>query len=335
MHYRLDGLRQRRFIEAIKVRGAAPLPGLHGLVLTSSGAHVYPRLEARVMSEHDPSDPPGTEKSLDDARIMVGLPELDMLLNGGLIRATSTLVLGSLGTGKTLLALHLAATSSGAGLPVLYLSFRENMSQLLHAADAFTIGPLLRAARDTDGGLSVLHLPPIELDLDVVGDRLLAAIDQTRAQLVVIDSMTEIERAGERSGDPERTTDYLTALVQVLRDHGVTAFFLKESRRLVAAELDISADAIATLVDNVLVLQQVTYRDRLHRILSMVKMRYSAHDAAVREFRIIPPGGIQVLAPIEDGGRLLHSMAWTGDTKATSHKDKSAFPDDDPAQGEL
>ena len=48
LHYTLPGVRERRALEVIKVRGARPLPGLHGLSLDAAGIQVYPRLEARV-----------------------------------------------------------------------------------------------------------------------------------------------------------------------------------------------------------------------------------------------------------------------------------------------
>ena len=47
LHYSLNGVRQRRGLEAIKTRGTQPLPGLHGLELTDDGAVVYPRLWRR------------------------------------------------------------------------------------------------------------------------------------------------------------------------------------------------------------------------------------------------------------------------------------------------
>lgn len=59
LHSELDDVRQRRRLEAIKVRGAAPLPGLHSLVLSADGARIYPRLETRiaVAVPEDPSAP--------------------------------------------------------------------------------------------------------------------------------------------------------------------------------------------------------------------------------------------------------------------------------------
>jgi circadian clock protein KaiC len=127
LHYTLDGVREGRSLEAIKVRGAALLPGLHAWTLTAAGATVYPRLEARVRAEvGSEEDAPDLEE-----RAVFGLPELDALLNGGLTRETSTLVLGSPGTGKTLLALHFALAGIDAGEPTVYLGFRETRGQLL------------------------------------------------------------------------------------------------------------------------------------------------------------------------------------------------------------
>jgi circadian clock protein KaiC len=48
LHYGVAGVRQQRKLEVIKMRGAAPLPGLHGLSLEHEGVIVFPRLEARV-----------------------------------------------------------------------------------------------------------------------------------------------------------------------------------------------------------------------------------------------------------------------------------------------
>ena len=148
--------------------------------------------------------------------------------------------------------------------------------------------------------------------------------------VVVIDSITEIERAAERSGDPGRAGDYLAALVQALRDHEVTSLILQESHRLLAPELDVSSNAVAALVDNVLVLQQVTQGEALRRVVSVVKMRYSAHDAAVREFRITPPEGIHVLAPIDRDSGQLQSIARASDrlSEKIDNRGGMASPDD-------
>jgi circadian clock protein KaiC len=321
VHYGLDGLRQHRYLEAIKVRGAAPLPGLHAMTIAADGVTIYPRLEARVIMDaggEEESDGELTGAAGRDARtvqehrlterVPFALPECDALLGGGLTRETSTLVLGNPGTGKTLLALHWALAGVDAGDLVLYLGFRENRRQLLLFADAFALGPRLRAALRSGGGLTLLRLPPVELDVDVVADRLLAALEQTGARRLVIDSIAELERTVAR-GDPGRVGDYLAALVEALRARRLTTLVLKDTAALITADLAVAGDTLSVLAENVVVLQLVTYRNQLHRVVSVPKMRFSAHELRLREFTITAPTGIQVRAPGDSEAGVLAGIA--------------------------
>jgi len=316
LHYDLQGARQQRAIEAIKVRGAAPLSGLHSLTLGPDGAVVHPRIEARVardeggieleLRSHD-SQGASADVLGERERASFGLEELDRLLGGGLTRETITVVAGSLGTGKTLLALHFALAGVRREEPVLFLGFRENLRQLLLTADTFDLG--LREALAPGAGLTLLRLPPVELDPDVLANRLITTLDNIGARRLVIDSVTELERGVLRGGDPGRVDDYLAALVEALRARAVTTLAVRESPKIVTSDFDVSADTLSMLAENVLLLQQVTYRDRLHRVLSVPKMRFSAHDVLLREFRIVPPTGIEVLAPLDSGVEALTGIA--------------------------
>jgi circadian clock protein KaiC len=315
LHFTLAGVRQQRAIEVVKVRGGQPMPGLHGLELTSNGAVVYPRLEARVLEQARASaltlSQAGVHVQRDEVqgRAPFGLPELDALLGGGLPRETSTLVVGSLGTGKTLLALHFALACVESGEPTVFVSLREGLEQLLRKADAFALGPTLRRALHTDGGLTFLRYPAVELNPDIVADRIMAELDRARARRVIIDGVAELEHAIVRSGDPRRVSDYLTAMMEAFQTRGLTSLFITEHPKVVAAQLDFSADPVSVLAENVLLLQQVYFRSRLHRVLSIVKMRLSAHDFMLREFVIQAPEGIRVLEPIESGPEVLAGIA--------------------------
>jgi circadian clock protein KaiC len=317
LHYTLLGVRQYRGIEVIKARATAALPGVHALVLDDHGATVYPQLEERIASlPLEPAQPATTTKTATSAltqrtpleRVAFDLPELDAMLRGGIPRATCTLLAGSLGTGKTILALTYALAGIRAEEHVVFLGFRESRAQLRQASEPFAIGTDLAHALEADGRLTFLEVPPIKVNADILADQLLAALDRTGAQRVVIDSVAELERAVLRGADPQRLEDYLGALLHALRRRNVTALLLKETDKVVAATLELSADALSVLAENVLLLQQVPYQGHLHRVLSVLKLRFSDHDTAIREFRIHSPEGIQVLAPFESGTGVLEGI---------------------------
>ena len=320
LHYALLGVRQHREIEVIKARGRAPLPGLHTLTISADGASVYPQLEERIAHDTlggDAQTLGAASPTLTGAqplppleRTRFDLPELDEMLAGGIPRGTCTLLAGSLGTGKTLLAATYAMAAVRAGEPTVFLGFRESRAQLVRAAAPFAFGAEFARAIEPGGGIVVLDIPPIKLNPDVLGDRLLDELDRVGAQRLVIDSIAELERILLRSGDAGRLEDYLAALLLALRSRHITALLLKETDKAVAPTLDFSADVLSVLAENVLLLQQVPFQGQLHRVLSIVKLRFSDHDPSLREFEIKAPQGIRMLGRAESGLGILEGIAY-------------------------
>lgn len=334
LYFELSGVRQRRNLEVIKVRGAAPLPGLHSLQLSDTGVAVYPLLEARVITDvgGEQTDGPGlgvvpdesdtdtaaeaaaqaaAAAATDQRRAAFGLPELDGLLGGGLTGGTCTVLAGNQGTGKTLLGLQFALSGIRVGEQVVYLGFRESLRQLLSRGDAFALGAEWRAALAPGGGITFMRWNPVQVDVDRLADQLLTTLDQTGARRLVVDSILELERAVAESSDASRVDGYLAALVTALRERGVTALCVRKTRRLVGEDSHDGADQLTVLADNVVLLQRVPYRAEWHRVLSVVRMRFSSHGTGLREFTIAAPDGIRVLTPAESGSGVLAALAPT------------------------
>jgi len=287
---RPDG--ERRYLEVLKRRGAAPLPGRHPFTITSAGLTVHPQLETTVGVVRVAFDP--------THRAPFDLPALDGLLAGGLTRQTMTVVAGSPGTGKTLLGLHFLLAGVTRGEPGLWLGFHETHEQLLARAAQHRLD---LATAVEQGNVELLVQPPIDLDPDILAHRLAAAIEARGVRRLVIDSVAELERAV----DPNRVNTYLAALVGQLRRERVTVLLTKEIGRAFTTEVDFTDLPILLLADNVLLLRHVQFQNELHRTLAVLKMRFSAHDHHIREFTI-HERGMRVLEREESATGVLEGI---------------------------
>ncbi len=299
----------QRGLEVRKIRGQAQLQGRHSMALSEQGVVVFPRLEAQITGPtHHFSTQVTPPHSGLRTPATFDLHELDLLLGGGLTRQTSTLLTGSLGTGKTILALTFALAGVRHKEPVLFLGFRETIEQLKQKMHGFPHEASLQRALAPGGRLTVQRWDPIELDPDQVATELLAALNQTGAQRLVIDSIAELERAVVKSSGRERLPDFLAALLAAVRQAGVTLLAIKETSKAITTELDFSAEALEVLTENLLLMQQVVWQGHLHRLFMVLKTRFAPRDPALREVRITAPKGLEVLSPTESEPGLLSNF---------------------------
>lgn len=311
LYSELEGSRHVRGIEIIKSRAGSPLLGMHTLAIGPHGAQVYPQLEARVAAEESATEAlPARTAPHTRRRVSFGLPGLDAMLRGGIPEGSTTLLTGGAGAGKTLLALWYALAGIRAGERVVHLSLRESREQGLQATAAFAPGPELAAAAQPGGNLTLVEVSPIRMNVDILADQLLNALDSARAQRLIIDSVTEIERAILRGADPERLDDYLAALLSAVRSRQVTTLLIRQTGR---TQRDLGVDALSTLADSAIALQQVVLNGEMHRIVSVLKLRYSDHDTAPRELRIAAPAGLQAL---DLSAKLASALAELSDEQA-------------------
>ena len=289
-----QGVRRLRRVEVVKLRGRPHLPGDHLMRIGTEGVEMIPRLEAHLPSDKD-FVPPRT-------RAGFGLPEFDALMEGGLPLHGTTMIAGSMGIGKTLLAAHFAAEAARHGEKTLFVSFFEPPAALF--ARAQRIGLDVRGPLES-GALTIMHQPPAETEADVLVHRILQEVERLGIKRLVIDGLTDLELS---IAEPERRRTFLAALSAHLRMAGVTSLFTKEVPKIAGTELDFSDTPIAILGENLILLRYVELRGRIHRVLSILKMRDSKYDGDLREFEISDTG-IRVLAPIRSAAGLLTGQA--------------------------
>jgi len=288
------GLYAVRELEIQKLRGSDSLRGRHQFEITSAGLVVHPRTEA-VYAETIALGPKTR------GRVRFGSSRLDEMLHGGLLTGSSTLVLGPPGSGKTLLGLHLLAEGARAGEQGLYFGFYESPAYLVEKAEG--IGLELRDAVER-GRLDILWQPAIENGLDELAERLLTMVKERKVKRLVVDGLRAFERAAVYA---ERIGPFFTALSARLRMLEVTTIFTYTLPELFAPSVTVLAPGTEE-VDNMILLRYVELRSQLYRLISLVKIRDSDYEPAVREFTI-GSDGLQVSSTFESAENILTGRA--------------------------
>ncbi len=285
-----------RRLEVVKMRGVAQLAGRHSYDIDEQGVSVYPRIES--LSVDLPPLPA-------DNRLGWGAKGLDELTGGGLPRQNSTLLLGSAGIGKTTLCLQFVREGIANGERCLYLTSYETQQQLLQKQAQFGMG--LEAAVE-NGNLQLMPIMPENADMDKVLHQLMARVRDGKVHRVVIDSIDYMERELAREG---RLLDVIASLARFLQSWGATTLITRELPQVVGQTVDLSTGAESPWapLDNMLLMRPVEIEGRIDRVLSVLKMRNSAHASALYHFHI-GADGVEIGGAMEGMQGLLTGLPY-------------------------
>jgi len=125
-----------------------------------------------------------------------------------------------------------------------------------------------------------------------VADLLREDVEARGVRRLVVDSAAELE-AG--IAPEERKADFLAALTSYLRTREVTSCLTIDVPKTVGQDLDLTGTPFSVLAQNLILLRDVEYLGQPHRVISVLKMRFSSYDRSIREYEIVPGRGIQVL----------------------------------------
>ncbi|MFW6092667.1 MAG: RAD55 family ATPase [Pseudomonadota bacterium] len=286
-----SGLRGVREFEVHKMRGAEHMQGRHVLRISTAGMHVFPRLEAVMHATFQPFE-------LYSGKLGFGEETLDDMLNGGFVEGSTTTVLGAPGSGKTLLGLKFLEGGLARGESALYFGFYESPARLIRKAAS--VGIELQAAVD-DGRLEVLWQPPLEFYMDELAERLLDALERRpEVSRLLVDG---VEGFTNDRIHPERSADFLAALSTRLRMRRLTTV-LTEEMQLFGETIGLNTFRFSATVENIILLRYVEIRSRVHRLISVMKLRDSDYDHSIREFEV-HGRGITVASTFDYGEAVL------------------------------
>lgn len=260
-----------RRLTVMKSRGQDFIGGSHTMRIESHvGVHVYRRAQSRQQVLED--------QATSEERISTGSPALDAMMDGGIYKGSVTLVSGISGTGKTVLSVQFLSHAIANGHKTLLVSLDEHPRQLMR--NAKSLGFDLQALVDA-GQLFILYESPLELELDVHYDRIVALVETEQIDCIVLDSIAVYEMTSRNE-----VADYLYALATYFKNRLATTLFNYESPELLGVS-QISTELKGShLVDNIILLNYVEISTVLRRAIAVPKVRGSRNLQITREYAI-------------------------------------------------
>lgn len=291
LHQSLDRNSMVRKIQVMKLRGQAPVPGLHTFRITGEGIQVFPRVIV------GPPEKP-SRKHAPRKRLLLDIDELDEMLGGGIPEGYSVLVAGPSGSGKSVLATEFMMAGIRHDEPGVLAVFEKRpneYSQTPPGGRAFE--QMVR-----QGKVGVIHSRPLDLSIDETLYEIVDQVNRLGARRLVVDSLSGFELALAPTFR-EDFRESLYRMVAVLTGMGVTMMMTAELEDSYT-DLRFSPHGTAFLTDVIIMQRYIELKGCLQRVMSVVKVRGSAHSKQIRSFEITKTG-IAVGAPLSEYDGLL------------------------------
>ena len=230
------------------------------------------------------------DQQVSDERLSTGMPGLDEMLGGlGVFRASSILISGTSGTGKTTLAANFANAACERGDTVLFFSFEESPAEILR--NMASVG--LDLARWVDAGLLHFHCErPTTLGVEARLVTMQRLIHQIAPMLVIIEPVSSLTNDAQ---GPDASA-MIVRQIHYLKSAGITTVLTS----LTGSDMgEPSTQHISSLVDTWVLVRTFEGSGERNRGLYVLKSRGMAHSNQIREF-ILSDNGVR-LVPVYIG----------------------------------
>lgn len=261
-HRVMNQLTARR-LRIVKYRGTAHGTDEYPFLITANGVSVIPITSLNL--DHEASS---------DV-VPTGVPTLDAVLGGGgFYRASTILISGGAGTGKSSFAGTFAAAAGKRKERTLYIAFEESQSEIVR--NLHSVG--IRLAPLVARGIVRFHASrPVAHGLEIHLASLYQLVAEYRPQVVVIDSITSVLSMGSRL----EVWSMIVRLVDFLKMQNVTLMMTALSDG--GDHGDTSNLNISSIVDTWIRLRNSERDGTRLRTVSVVKARGMAHSGRIHQ----------------------------------------------------
>lgn len=267
LDHRVRDQESTRRLRIVKYRGSAHGSDEYPFMIDVQGLSVFPLTS--VALAHEASS----------ERVQTGVRRLDEMLGGGYYRASTALVAGGPGAGKTTLAGAFARACCQRGERCLYIAMEESPSQVLRnmRSVGLDLQPLVG-----EGLLSFFTLRATQSGLDTHLAAIHRAVTEFAPAGVVLDPISAF------GGQALEVEAAVTRLIDFFKGQGLTALLT------VLSEPDERGLGISSLIDTWLSVTNIELLGEHNRAISVLKSRGMAHSNQVREF-VLRDEGIDIV----------------------------------------
>jgi circadian clock protein KaiC len=255
---------------------------------TAHGTNEYPFLIDQEGFSVLPVSSLGLDHKVSEDRISSGITDLDGMLSGrGFHRASSILISGVAGSGKSTVAASFANAACTAGERALYFSFEESADQTVRNMKSvgMDIGRWVKS-----GKLRYVAARPTFYSIEMHLAVMLREVIKFDPSLVVLDPISSFLESGDRM----EIQSMLLRMIDFLKSRGVTAVF---THLMHGQDGSVETDiGLSSLMDSWILLLNREVNGEFNRELYLLKARGMAHSNQVREF-IMSEDGITLVSP--------------------------------------
>ncbi len=261
-----------RFLRIVKYRGSAHGTNEYPFLIDDTGFSVVPATSLQL------------DYDVNDERVSSGVAGLDGMLSGrGYFRTSTVLISGTAGSGKSILAAHLANATCQRGERCMVFAFEESPAQIIRNMRSVKLdlqkwqdqGLLqLRATRPSLYGLE-MHLVAMH-----------KAISEFKPRSVILDPISSFMSAGTAN----QVKAMLVRLFDWLKTQQITALVTCLSGITNREETEVG---VSSLIDTWIEVRDLEVAGERNRTLYLLKSRGMRHSNQVREL-IIADGGVSL-----------------------------------------
>src|SRR5688572_5812227 len=264
-----DQISTRR-IRVVKYRGSTHGTNEYPFLIDRGGITVLP--VTSLLLEHEAPN----------ERVSSGLPALDEMLGGeGFYRASTVLLSGTAGTGKTTLSAHFVDAAFARGEKCLYFLFEESPQQMMRNMRSAGVDVSEWVAK----GLLQFHADrPNRHGLETHLVAMHHAVEQFQPDVVVMDPITNLMAVGTTVD----VRSMLTRVIDFLKTRGITGVFTSLTSN--TTSLEHTESMISSLMDTWILLAAGKVGSRRQRELYILKSRGMPHSDEVQPFHFSDTG---------------------------------------------